>query len=235
MPPTFTTKPLLYLASLVSKQSSEDKVALARTNWYLNVSSGYFKQQSTKPQTLGYGLTDSPVALLAWIYEKLVVWTDNYAWDDDEGMTITRRISLPDISREVLTWISIYWFSRAGPAASLRIYYEVVQKNPDILTSADITPIPLGYSHFPQEVVKPPRRSVLLNCLGNLLVTCELVSWLKPPNLVFESRHERGGHFGAYEKPEELVQDLRKMFGKNGPAFKVVPEKSGYDDERNNP
>lgn len=48
--------------------------------------SGYMVEQSTQPQTLGYSLTDSPVGLLAWIYEKLVVWTDNYKWSDDEGM-----------------------------------------------------------------------------------------------------------------------------------------------------
>lgn len=62
------------------------------------------------------------------------------------------------------------------------------------------------------------------------VVTYEIFSWLKPPNLVFESWHERGGHFAAYEKPEELVQDLRKMFGKGGPAFGVVPGKSGYEE-----
>lgn len=65
--------------------------------------------QSTKPQTLAYALQDSPVALLAWIYEKLHDWTDNYPWTDDE----------------VLTWVSIYQFSRAGPGAAHRIYYEV--------------------------------------------------------------------------------------------------------------
>ena len=46
---------------------------------------GYMAEQSTKPQTLGYGLADSPVGLLAWIYEKLVGWTDAYPWEDDEG------------------------------------------------------------------------------------------------------------------------------------------------------
>ena len=45
---------------------------------------GYFQLQSTKPQTLGYSLADSPAGLLAWIYEKLVNWTDDYSWEDDE-------------------------------------------------------------------------------------------------------------------------------------------------------
>jgi len=52
----------------------------------MDKSSGYFKQQSTQPQTLGYSLADSPSGLLAWIYEKLVVYSDEYPWEqDDEG------------------------------------------------------------------------------------------------------------------------------------------------------
>ena len=52
-------------------------------------------------------------------------------------------------------------------------------------------------------------------------------------NVVFEAEHDAGGHFAAYEQPEALVADLRKMFGKGGPAFGVVPEKFGYDDVGN--
>ena len=47
---------------------------------------GYYAEQTTKPQTLGYSLADSPVGMLGWIYEKLVSWTDSYPWEDDEGM-----------------------------------------------------------------------------------------------------------------------------------------------------
>ena len=57
---------------------------------------GYLTQQSTRPQTLGYGLSDSPVGLLGWIYEKLVAWTDKYPWTDDEGtllLTSANRVS----------------------------------------------------------------------------------------------------------------------------------------------
>ena len=57
---------------------------------------GYFWEQSTMPQTLGYSLADSPVGLLAWIYEKLVTWTDQYPWDDDEGMYPTSGSRTPD-------------------------------------------------------------------------------------------------------------------------------------------
>lgn len=65
--------------------SATEKEGLERTLAFRSTGGGYFQEQSTKPQTLGYGLADSPVGLLAWIYEKLVSWTDDYPWDDDEG------------------------------------------------------------------------------------------------------------------------------------------------------
>lgn len=67
------------------------KEGLERTRRFATMESGYSAEQSTKPQTIGYSLSDSPVGLLAWIYEKLVAWTDRYPWDDDEGET--RKLS----------------------------------------------------------------------------------------------------------------------------------------------
>ncbi|KAJ6498715.1 Alpha/Beta hydrolase protein [Mycena vulgaris] len=174
----------------------KEQAVLARSQLFRSRGTGYSGQQSTQPQTLGYALADSPVGLLAWIYEKLVGWTDNYPWDDDE----------------VLTWVSIFWFSRAGPTASIRIYFEA--GNRDFNKAFSINPkptIPLGLSHFPGDIVVFPR------------------SWTRGlGNIVFEGEHDSGGHFAAYEKPNELVDDLRKMFGKDGPAFGVVPGQSGY-------
>lgn len=71
----------------------------------------YFLIQKTRPNTIGVLLADSPVGLLAWIYEKLRTWTDDYPWTD----------------QEVCEWVSLYWFSRAGPAASVVIYHEMFQ------------------------------------------------------------------------------------------------------------
>lgn len=87
-----------------------EKQGLERSKWFEQSGSGYFRLQASKPQTIGYALADSPVGLLAWMYEKLHDWTDEYPWTKDE----------------ILTWVSIYWFSTAGPAASLRIYYEAM-------------------------------------------------------------------------------------------------------------
>ncbi|KAF9005508.1 Alpha/Beta hydrolase protein [Cyathus striatus] len=193
-PPHPINRPWLLLTHLFWGYPKEEKEGLERTMWFREKGQGYFSEQSTQPQTLGYSLADSPAGLLAWIYEKLVIWTDNYAWDDDE----------------VLTWISIYWFSRAGPAASVRIYYEATKTNEFGDVSKQTPALPTGYSYFPKELVRFPRR------------------WLQSSHLIFEGKHTSGGHFAAHEKPDELVGDLRKMFGKGGPAHSVVPGKIGY-------
>jgi hypothetical protein len=146
----------------------------------------------------------------------------------------------------VLTWISLYYFSRAGPAASVRIYYEVVQNAPGgKMQNLDFgtTTTPLGISYFPKETINLPRKYVpeltyslvsqpsiqsliILRCW--FMLNTNHLRWHKTPNLVFESEHDSGGHFASHEKPEALVGDLRKMFGKGGPVFGVVKGKNGY-------
>jgi hypothetical protein len=130
----------------------------------------------------------------------------------------------------VLTWISIYWFSRAGPAASVRIYYDFAHSEKwDWFPK---TSVPIGVSFFPKENTRLPRVwvSYLLilywtdeRCMpaANSLIRAQ-------GKIVFESDHEVGGHFAAYEQPEALVGDLRRMFGKSGPAAGVIPRCTGY-------
>ncbi|KAF8880403.1 Alpha/Beta hydrolase protein [Infundibulicybe gibba] len=184
-------RPLLLLYHLLGWYTPAEKAGLKRILEFETTGRGYIVMQSTKPQTLGYSLSDSPVGLLAWIYEKLVNWSGEYPWEDDE----------------VLTWISIYWFSRSGPAASLRVYYEILGVEGErAFVPPTIPAIPAGYSYFPREIILA-----------------------QDTRLVFESQHDRGGHFAAYECPDELAGDLRKMFGRGGPAFAVVPGKTGYD------
>ena len=129
---------------------------MERTQWFESEGFGYFIQQQTNPQTINYSLADSPVGLLAWIYEKLVAWTDNYSWQDDEGIvhhsTVTWSIHSV-FSTSVLTWISVYWFSRAEPGASTRIYYEYIAWNPHWKLA--YSHIPMGVSYFPKEVLVP--------------------------------------------------------------------------------
>jgi len=192
-PPAFAKHPLLALRHALTPYSQADKDGFARSAWFANEGSGYRLTQSTKPQTLGYGLHDSPVALLAWIYEKLHDWTDDYPWTDDE----------------ILTWVSIYYFSTGGPAASLRIYYEAVHPQPDGVgreqTQQWNPNVKLGLCHSPKELGVVP--STWAHTLGPV---------------VYESKKARGGHFAAWEMPDEIVADLRAMFGKAGKCYKIV-------------
>ncbi|KAI0259492.1 Alpha/Beta hydrolase protein [Gloeopeniophorella convolvens] len=192
-PLTFGQNPFRYIKHLITPYSAQEAQAVANSARFRQVGAGYFLEHSTKPQTIGYSLADSPVGLLAWIYEKLVSWTDGYPWTDDE----------------VLTWISIYWFSRSGPAASIRIYYELIRSNESLRFPK--TSVPIGISFFPKEILRSPRALLYAKA-----------------NIVFESEHEVGGHFAAWEQPEALAGDLRRMFGKSGPAANVVSGRSGY-------
>ncbi|RDX46494.1 alpha/beta-hydrolase [Lentinus brumalis] len=198
---TILAHPSLIPRILASPFVKDAREAYATSKRYLSLECAYMKEQETRPQTLGYSLADSPVGLLAWIYEKLVAWSDDYPWTDDE----------------VLEWVSIYWFSRAGPAASLRIYYEMSHGGTgDFFHGTQWIPIPTGVSYFPGEIVRLPKSWTRL--LGNV---------------VYQVEHDQGGHFAAHEVPERLACDLRKMFGRGGPAFGVVPGRSGYSLKKN--
>ncbi|RDL35681.1 putative epoxide hydrolase [Venustampulla echinocandica] len=173
------------LDSLSSPLTEQEKEGVVRSEWFYDKGFGYNYLQSTRPSTLGFALRDSPTALLSWIYEKLHDWTDCYPWTDDE----------------ILTWISIYQFSRAGPEASLRIYYEAVHMKPEERSKVYEynKDVKLGLSYFPRDVIVAP--SAYGRTMGPV---------------VYEIRHPDGGHFAAYERPELLVGDLRKMFGEEG-------------------
>lgn len=196
-PPTYAA-PFAFLAFLATPWTSKEKAGIERMKWFEKEGSGYNKQQSTKPQTIGYSQADSPIGLLAWIYEKLHDWTDEYPWTDDE----------------ILTWVSIYQFSTAGPAAASRIYYEVMhdpKRMAKKITTEQSRP-KLGIANFPKEIAVTPK-----SWHGSL------------GDVVFESDYDRGGHFAAHERPDAVVDDLRKMFGKGGGAYGVVEGKNGYD------
>ena len=84
-PPSFLRFPSLWMQNLVTPYTETERACLAHTRFFLQKGRGYSAEQGTQPQTIGYSLADSPVGLLAWIYEKLVRWSDDYPWDDDEG------------------------------------------------------------------------------------------------------------------------------------------------------
>jgi hypothetical protein len=141
-PPKWSKNPWQALQHAVKPYTQAEKDGFDRGRWFTREGRGYNILQSTKPQTLGYALADSPVALLAWIYEKLHDWTDSYPWTDEE----------------VLTWISIYQFSTAGAHSSVRIYYESTH-NPGITRGIIgwVPKVKLGLAYFPKELSVLPK------------------------------------------------------------------------------
>jgi hypothetical protein len=115
--------------------------------------------QATRPQTIGYALADSPAALLAYVAEKLVAWSDKYPWTDDESECIECLDDLMDSKTQhiVLDWVSIYVFSRPGPAASVRLYYEFPHTPEERgIVGAKLESPPFGVSLFPNEIIQGP-------------------------------------------------------------------------------
>jgi len=146
---------------------------------------GYFQEQATRPQTVGYGLVDSPVGLCAWITEKFWAWTDN---DGDPTSALTRDQMLDDVT--------LYWLT-ATAASSARLYWE--NAGGRVLAAGRAQPplsAPAAISVFPREILRPSRR------------WCEASF----KDLRFYEQVDRGGHFAAMEQPERFVDQVRRAF-----------------------
>lgn len=125
----------------LSDPSPEERDALAAQHHYQQWEAGYSKQQSTRPQTLGYGLADSPAGQLAWIVEKL------YAWSDCDGHP--ENVFSRD---EMLDDVMLYWATNTG-ASSARLYWESFTA----FGGGGKVQVPTGIARFPKEIFRPPR------------------------------------------------------------------------------
>jgi epoxide hydrolase len=121
--------------------TDQEKAALASLQYYRDWDSGYAKEQSTRPQTVGYGLVDSPAGLCAWIVEKFWSWTD---CDGDPASVLTRD--------EMLDNVMLYWLPGTG-ASSARLYWESFGK-----PLPGTVGVPVGCSVFPKEIFRASRR-----------------------------------------------------------------------------
>jgi pimeloyl-ACP methyl ester carboxylesterase len=161
-----------------------DQARLARVQRFVTEQSGYLKIQATRPQTLAYGLTDSPIGQLAWIAEKFREWTGSAA---GLGDAVDRD--------QLLTNVSIYWFT-ATAGSSAQLYFE----SADMLPTGEEPPrappppaVPLGVAVFPHEPGQAVRR----------------FAEQAFPSIVHWTEFDRGGHFPALEEPGLLAGDLR--------------------------
>jgi pimeloyl-ACP methyl ester carboxylesterase len=160
--------------------TDRERSALDARVHYDRYESGYMKQQSTRPQTLGYGLVDSPAGQAAWVVEKF------WAWTDCEGHP--ENVLSRD---ELLDNVMLYWLPGAG-ASSARLYWEAVN-HPGGMPPVTV---PSGISVFPKEIYRSSRR------------------WAEKrfTDLRFFADHDKGGHFAAFEQPDQFVADVREFF-----------------------
>jgi epoxide hydrolase len=147
---------------------------------------GYSLEHATKPQTIGYGLVDSPAALAAWIIEKFYSWSD---CDDDLDSVFTVD--------ELLDNLMLYWLPGTG-ASSARLYWESFRQVQRIFRSesTDTVTVPTGCSIFPKENPRPSRRWAAKRFV----------------NIRYWNEPAKGGHFAAFEQPELFVDEVRNCF-----------------------
>jgi len=150
---------------------------------FANDQSGYFREQGTRPQTIGYTLADSAAGQALWIYEKFQAWTDNHGNPED---ALSVDAMLDDIS--------LYWFTDTA-ASSARIYWNNTRAGAAGLSRGRIE-LPMAASVFPREIFVPPK------------AWAEAL-W---PNLFYWNELDKGGHFAAFEQPKLFTEELRKAF-----------------------
>ena len=143
---------------------------------------GYGHIQGTKPQTLSYGLNDSPAGLASWIVEKYRAWSDC-------GGDVEQRFT----KDELLTTITIYWVTQTANS-SARLYYES-RNDPWSIPEGESIKVPSGAAIFPRDIGRPSRESAERSY--------NLQRWTEMPS---------GGHFAALEEPQLLAQDMREFF-----------------------
>ncbi len=162
--------------------SAAEQQYLQELAFFLADETGYQAIQGTRPQTLAFGLTDSPAGLAAWIAEKF------RAWSDCDGDPL--RVFSCD---ELLGNISLYWFT--GAIGSSFWPYYARAHNPWPIPAGHRIAVPTAYAAFPREILRPPRSLAER--------TYNIRRWTEMP---------RGGHFAAMEQPQALAHDIREFF-----------------------
>ena len=166
----------------MNSSDPDARAGLAALQAYQDWDSGYSKQQATRPQTIGYGLADSPAGQAAWILEKFWRWTD---CDGHPENALSRD--------EMLDNIMLYWLPNTA-TSSARIYWESFGK--PLLEETGPVKLPTGCSLFPKEIFRPPREW----------------AERAYSNITYWNKLDKGGHFAAFEQPETFVDELRIFF-----------------------
>jgi pimeloyl-ACP methyl ester carboxylesterase len=184
--------PALNDPSSLPAETEQERAALAAIKTFQASGNGYFVEQASRPQTIGYALLDSPIALAAWMLDHD---TDSYYKisrafvDDQPSDNLTRD--------HILDNITLYWLTGTGASAA-RSYWEAYGAEAPAAGQSmpAAPPIPVGFTTFPGEIWRTPR------------------SWAEKsyPTLNYFHEADRGGHFAAWEEPEIFSNEMRKGF-----------------------
>ena len=174
-----------------SPPSREEQAALDALAAFSATGAGYFIEQATRPETIGYALLDSPIAMAAWMVDH----------DTDAYYKISRAFLDKDpsgnLTREhIVDNITLYWLTGTGASAA-RSYWEEGQENARAAGQAPApVSIPVGFTTFPGEIWRTPR------------------SWVERayPNVIYFNEVDKGGHFAAWEEPELFATEVRAAF-----------------------
>ena len=181
----------LAIADQLPAESEQERAALDALATFRTTGFGYYLEQATRPQTIGYALLDSPVALAAWMLDH----------DTDSYEKISRAFiegqPAGNLTRDrIVDNITLYWLTGTGASAA-RAYWE--SGRAQALAAGQAPPevsIPVGFTTFPGEVFRAPR------------------SWVEAvyPSLTYFNEVDKGGHFAAWEEPQLFSEELRAAF-----------------------
>ena len=179
------------LAGRLPAETEQERAATEQLDTFRATGFGYFLEQATRPQTIGYTLLDSPVALAAWMLDH----------DTDSYYKISRAFvdgePVGNLTRDhILDNITVYWLTGTGASAA-RSYWESGQAQ--VKAAGQAPPpmtLPFGFTTFPGEIWRTPR------------------SWVEKayPNVIYFNEVDKGGHFAAWEEPEIFASELREGF-----------------------
>jgi pimeloyl-ACP methyl ester carboxylesterase len=181
------------LGGVMPSDTEQEKAAVAQIAAFRATGFGYFLEQATRPQTIGYALLDSPVALAAWMLDHD---TDSYLKISD---AFVHKQPSGNLTRDhILDNVTLYWLTGTGASAA-RSYWESGVATAKAQASGQAPPpvmIPFAFTTFPGEIWKTPR------------------SWVEKnyPNVVYFNEVDKGGHFAAWEEPQLFSEEMRAAF-----------------------
>jgi pimeloyl-ACP methyl ester carboxylesterase len=181
------------LAAPQSAETEQERAATGQLEAFRATGFGYFLEQATRPQTIGYALLDSPVALAGWMLDH----------DTDSYYKISRAFvdgrPAGNLTRDhILDNVTLYWLTGTGASAA-RSYWESGREAAAAAATGQPPPqvsLPVGFTTFPDEIFRAPR------------------SWVEKgyPNLTYFNEADKGGHFAAWEEPEVFTNEVRAAF-----------------------